>query len=170
MIWKRRKLLGKDFARRWWRGEDRTQGEDPRGTVIVESPDAAEAHAYWRFLREEGYEVAWCPGPDARPHRRCALVASGRCEVVERSDVVVSALGMGSPSARGVVSAIRQCHPSKPLIVQAPQPKLERWASLVGTNSEALSMPVTRSNLLEAVEFALAKPERKVERPAEERH
>lgn len=88
-FWKRR--LGRDHARSW----TMPTGASPRPQVLLETADGAEAHAAWRLLSEHGYDTMWCPGPSGRHIRECLLVRMGHCPLVDRADVIVSALDQG---------------------------------------------------------------------------
>ncbi len=154
-MWSRQKMLGQDVARRWAR---RAKGAEvvPGGArVLVEESDGAEAFAYWRLLTDNGYDVQWCPGPGGQPGSRCALVACGHCELVERADVVVSSLGIDNEPSRDVLASIRRVYPETPVIVQASKRELSRWASLFDGN-RILRTPVTGRALLDSVRDALA--------------
>ena len=155
-MWKRPKLLGRDFARRWnHRGKN--AGERPlRPRVLIEEPDVAEAFAYWRLLEGKGYAVSWCPGPTGLPPRQCPLVAFGHCDLVQCADVVVSSLPLHREVSRKVIAALRNVYPETPMVVQAPQQLLARWAPLFeGHSWEAMRMPVTSQTLLDSVQLAL---------------
>jgi hypothetical protein len=123
--------------------------------VLLEVPDGAEAFSYWRFLTDKGYEVEWCPGPEGPPARRCPLVTSGHCELVERADVVVSALGLDRETCRNVVETRGRLHPETPVVVQASRKDFARWGRLLEGN-RPLRTPVSRRSLLDSVEDALA--------------
>jgi hypothetical protein len=150
----RRKMLGKDLARRWVGPVVTETGEGRRSRILLEMTDGAEAVAYWRLLKENGYEVEWCPGPEGPPAQRCPLVTSGRCELVERADVVVSALGLDKESCRKVVAARGRLHPETPVVTQASRSDFARWANLV-EGDQPLPTPVCERALLRSLEDAL---------------
>jgi hypothetical protein len=124
--------------------------------VLLEVPDGAEAVAYWRLLTDNDYEVAWCPGPERVPARRCPLVASGRCELLEGADVVVSALGLNEESCRRVVEARGRLYPETPVVAQASRSDFAQWASLV-EGDHLMPTPVSGKALLQSVEDALTR-------------
>jgi hypothetical protein len=62
--------------------------EKGRLRVLVEHPDRAVLTGAVDILRDAGYDVATCVGPDGG--RRCPLVEFGRCSLVEDADVVVT--------------------------------------------------------------------------------
>jgi len=155
-MWRRRLLLGRDFARRWTH-RDRGAGAANRPRVLIEEPDVAEAFAYWHLLEDHGYAVSWCPGPAGPPPRRCPLVDLGHCDLVGCADVVVSSLPLQLHSSRQVIAALRYLHPATPMIVQAPRQQLEQWSPLLGSGaSGVMRMPVTGTTLLESVEQVLS--------------
>jgi hypothetical protein len=62
------------------------QSGKPR--VLVEHPDRKVLWEAARVLREAGYEVRICAGPD--DGERCPLTEFGSCRLVEEADVVVT--------------------------------------------------------------------------------
>jgi hypothetical protein len=61
--------------------------------VLVENPDIEGLDVRAAILREAGYEVAMCAGPQAggrRDRTTCPLVAGGSCTLVDHADVVVT--------------------------------------------------------------------------------
>jgi len=153
-----RNLLGTDFACRWEHLGRRAEGEHPRPRVLVEEPDVAGAYTYWRLLDNYGYEVSWCRGPRGLGPRACPLVACGRCELVERADVVVSSLGLRRQSSRQVVAALRRLHPDTPVVIEASQQMLARWEPMIEGHWGSVSIPANRRTLLDSVESALTQP------------
>jgi DNA-binding NtrC family response regulator len=153
-----RNLLGTDFTCRWKHLGRHAEGEHPRPRVLVEEPDVAGAYAYWRLLDNNGYEVSWCRGPKGLGPRPCPLVTCGRCELVERADVVVSSLGLHRESSRKVVAALRRLHPDTPVVIQASQQMFTRWAPLFEGHWGPVPIPANKRTLLDSVESALAKP------------
>ena len=152
-----RNPLGTDFACRWKHLGQRAEGELPRPQVLIEEPGVARAYSYWRLLDNNGYEVSWCRGPSGLGHRPCPLVAYGRCELIERADVVVSSLGLQRESSRKVVAAFRRLHPDRAVVIQASQQMFARWAPLFEGHWEPEAMPANKRTLLDSIESALAK-------------
>lgn len=62
-------------------------------------------------LRDDGYEVRQCAGPDR--DRRCPLLTGGRCRLAEEADRIISALPAGDEAAAAVAAAHRRRWPGK---------------------------------------------------------
>jgi len=150
--------LGTDLACRWKHLGLRTEAAHSRPRVLVEESEVARAYATWRLLDNNGCEASWCRGPRALSPRPCPLVVSGRCELVECADVVVSSLGLHRESSRMVVAALRRLHPEIPVVVQVPRQALARWAPMFEGHWGSVQIPATRRTLLDSVQSALAKP------------
>lgn len=120
--WKSKKL-GTDFARDW-RGEFAENVAAKGPTVLLETADGEEAVGLWRALGREGLRMQWCPGPDREADRRCTLVASGQCALLEQADVVVSHLDFTCSAARDTLAALRENQRENPsgahVVVAAP--------------------------------------------------
>jgi hypothetical protein len=121
-----------------------------RPRVLVENPDAAQLWAYAETLREDGYDVATCPGEHPDGSDRCPLIETGRCTLVEGADVVVTTCAIGrSDRLLEVLGLIG----SPPVVFEAPRPAFARWAELAG-DATLLPEPVTTRELLEAADRA----------------
>ncbi len=153
-MWNHR-WLGRDFARHWQPRGGAVGTGHTRPRVLIQEPDVVEAYASWRHLEENGYEVAWCPGPAGSRGRLCPLVTSGQCDLVLNADVVVTSLALDSKCSWDVVAAHRYLHPETPFIIEAPAEVLTLFAPLFEGEWGATRMPVTNRALLDAVEFAL---------------
>ncbi len=93
--------------------------------VLIEDADLESGLATAWALRDAGYAVAICRGPE--PDEFCPLVGPHDCALVVGADVVVSGLG---PEIDG---AVRRRHPGK-LVVAPGTP-----AGVVAAVGEALS-------------------------------
>ena len=121
--------------------------------VLIEESDYAKQVALERILRERGYAVLGCGGPEATDDR-CALVENHECGAVEGADVVVHALRSHDPRNREVLRSIRERYPDTPVVVEAPRPLVEREpADFDGCI--VVYQPVTADSLVAAVESAL---------------
>ena len=97
--------------------------ERPR--VLIEDPDLESGLAAASALRQAGYTVAICRGPE--PDEYCPLVGADDCALVIGADVVISGVG---PE---VEQAVRARHPGKPVLSpSAPE-------TLVAAVGEALA-------------------------------
>lgn len=127
--------------------------DDSRARVLIEATDFAKKTALAGFLREHGYSVSTCGGPEATDDR-CALVECDRCDGVARADVVVHAMGRHDPRNREVLATILARHPDTPVVVEAPSPLVERhpddYAECV-----VVPQPASSASVLEAVESVL---------------
>ncbi len=89
-----------------------------RPRVLIEDPDLESGLATAWALRQAGYTVAICRGPE--PDEFCPLAGSDDCALVIGADVVVSGVG---PE---VEEAVRRRHPGKPVVApDAPQALVE---------------------------------------------
>lgn len=79
-----------------------------RPRVLVEDPDLESGLAAAWALRQAGYTVAICRGPE--PDEYCPLVGTDDCVLVLGADVVVSGVGPD------VEEAVRRRHPGKPVV------------------------------------------------------
>ena len=125
--WKR--SLGRDHARAWGQRADDVTPLRPK--VLLESPDGAEAHSAWSLLARHGYDTMWCPGPTGR--RECALVEKGRCPLVDRADVIVSALDQSDPRCSEVAQRLDEVASGLsspiPTVVVTPRSTVDEVAS-----------------------------------------
>jgi hypothetical protein len=97
--------------------------ERPR--VLVEDPDLDQGLATAWTLRQAGYTVAICRGPE--PDEYCPLVGADDCALVIGADVIVCGIG---PE---IEEAVRKRHPDKPVV--AP----ERAGDIVAAVEQALA-------------------------------
>jgi len=92
-----------------------------RPRVLIEHPQPGTALELAAAMREAGWTVGICRGPDANADHatRCPLHRLEPCVAVEGADLVVSALDFEAEDARGVVRGLRTRYPSTPLVVTA---------------------------------------------------
>ncbi|GJM37711.1 MAG: hypothetical protein DHS20C19_10780 [Acidimicrobiales bacterium] len=122
--------------------------------VLIEETDFAKQEAVKRILRDRGYEVAACGGPEATDDR-CALVAHDQCDAVARADVVVHSMRPQDPRNREVLTNIIESYPDVPVIVEAPRPYVERQPEDF-VDCAVIYQPMTARTLIEVVEKVLA--------------
>jgi len=127
--------------------------------VLIENPDLGIGYSAERLLIREGYDVAVCEGPDRRQGRRCPLVETGECELAAHADVIVHSLNPDRPEHEEVLWALRECCPGASIVVEVPEPTVERHRELLGGCS-VLAWPATRASLTNAVETAITEARR----------
>jgi ribosome-associated translation inhibitor RaiA len=132
-----------------WRGPD-----GPR--VLFENADLGVGYALERLLIERGYATAVCEGPDCRHSRRCALVETGRCDLVSNADVIVHSLDLDRWDQGEVLQALRGCYPAARTVVEISEPSVARHRELL-EGCTLLPFPATRSSLTSAVEASLGR-------------
>ena len=133
-------------------GAWRARSDRPR--VLIETHDPAVGHAFQSFLMEQGFEVAYCTGPDERVGR-CPLVHDGVCARAGEADVVFTSVQPNDEEQLEVVAGLRRHFPDTPLVVELPLPKGELVAPLP-EGCEVVRKPVTRDGLLIALRRVLA--------------
>ena len=122
--------------------------------VLIEHPDESTGLALASILRQAGYAVAVCPGPEHAEH--CPLTGPEGCAVAHGADVVVSSLGVERPEAREVLQALRMRRPGTPLIVEVPPGDNAEWQDLLA-GCDLIVSPVVPDELVACVRAALAK-------------
>jgi len=149
-------MLGSDRATGWGvspdTGPELAGGRQRR--VLLEMPDFAEAWASSKLLGRAGFEVAWCPGPDDSPGRRCPLVGTGSCPLVEDADAIVSTLRLDEGPSRQVLEALGRRHSTPPVIVPCTRHQAEHWPPAL-EGLQPLTLPVTPTKLLTTLDAAL---------------
>ena len=124
--------------------------------VMIEATDFAKQAALANILKDRGYAVLTCNGPEASDDR-CALVAFDQCDGIARADVVVHSMRRHDPRNREVLAKILERYPDTPVVVEVPRPLAEAhpddYAECI-----VVHQPLTRSSLLAAVELALGGP------------
>jgi hypothetical protein len=97
--------------------------------VLVEHPDRATGLALATALRQRGYTVAVCPGPESS--EPCPLAGHEGCAVAHDADAVFFSLGLGSPATREILQALKTSFPSTPIFVEATPGEVIEWEELV---------------------------------------
>ncbi len=126
----------------------------PGPRVLIEHPDEAVGLTYASVLRQAGYAVAVCPGPEQS--EICPLAGPEECAVAHGADVVVSSLGVERPEAREVLEALRRRCPDTALVVEVAPGQEAEWHDLL-RECELVVSPVAPEELLDRVREALAK-------------
>ena len=121
--------------------------------VLIEHPDEAVGLRFASILRQAGYAVAVCPGPEQS--EQCPLAGAEGCAVAHGADVVVSSLGLERPEAREVLQSLQARCPETALVVEvAPGQEAELHDLLAGC--DLLDSPVVPEQLVASVRRALA--------------
>jgi CheY-like chemotaxis protein len=121
--------------------------------VLIEHPDEVVGLRFASVLRQAGYVVAVCPGPEQS--EQCPLAGPEGCAVAHGADVVVSSLGLERPEAREVLQSLQARCPETALVVEvAPGQEAELQDLLVGC--DLLDSPVVPERLVASVRRALA--------------
>ncbi len=130
----------------------------PRSTkprVLVENPDRAELLAHATILRDAGYDVAICTGPDMGRGGKacgCPLLEGESCKLVDGADVVVSTSSLNGSDD---ILAALQAEGSLPVVFEVSPPDLDRYGE-AAPSASLLPQPVTAKSLLDAVSDATA--------------
>jgi DNA-binding response OmpR family regulator len=124
----------------------------PAPRVLVEHQDETTGLALASGLREAGYAVAVCPGPEHS--ERCPLAEPEGCSVAHGADVIVSSLGLERPEARGVLAALRMRCGDTPVIVEVTAAQQAEYEALL-EGCDLVPSPVSPEQLVTAVEAAL---------------
>ena len=122
--------------------------------VLIEHPDESAGLALASILRQAGYAVAVCPGPEQS--ERCPLTGPEGCAIAHGADVVVSSLGLERPEAREVLEALRLRCSGTPLIVVTPPGDRPRQQDLP-EGCDLIASPVVPEQLVACVRDALAR-------------
>ena len=121
--------------------------------VLIEYEDYGVAFAAERLLDRHGYSVAVCGGPKHLRGRRCPLVTSGECSLVDRADVVVHGLDLECGANRAVLETIRRTRPERRVVVEAAESARVDSRQLLD-GCEVVSFPMHSNALVQAVERA----------------
>lgn len=130
----------------------------PHGTsgprALVECENPAIQDGLTRVLREHGYTVAVCEGPQARAARTCSLVVDGACGLVDGADVVVHALDATESAHQTILSSIREHVPETPVVVEVGPTDVDAQSADVVAGCEQVRYPIDRQALIDAVDRA----------------
>jgi DNA-binding NarL/FixJ family response regulator len=129
----------------------------PGPRVLIEHPDETAGLALASSLRQAGFAVAICPGPEQAD--RCPLTGPEGCAAAHGADAVVSSLGLGRPQAREVVESLRRRYPQIALIVVVAAGQEAAWPDLLD-GCQIVSAPARPEQLVSAVQQALASNQR----------
>ncbi|HEY5520304.1 MAG TPA: hypothetical protein VIK08_06575 [Candidatus Limnocylindrales bacterium] len=124
-----------------------------RAVVVSKDPRLAEQHA--QALRDAGYQVELCGGPQQEP---CPVLGGLPCPLADRADVLVYdawAVG-GTIPARRLVAEVRETYPDLPIVLTSVDESLE-WVETEGPHRVTpLEGHPSPTELQAAVQAALA--------------
>lgn len=118
MAWHRRDTAARAGSPPSWPDE---HSEGAR-RVLVEHPEPAARELIARGLRERGYAVVACGGPDGHGDTatdRCPVLHGEPCPGVDGADVVVSSLNLSGQRERTIVRTIAADPASPPVFLEA---------------------------------------------------
>lgn len=122
--------------------------------VLVAEPGVWGRRVTEETLRDAGYDVVGCGGPAELPDRQCPLVESGECPLVRDANVVVLNLAWEKAWARSVLQALRERHPSTPVVAEALLADLCLYGPLF-EGCQVGVIPTGAKRLVELVQAAL---------------
>ena len=124
-----------------------------RAVVVSKDPRLAEQHA--QALRDAGYQVELCGGPQQEP---CPVLGGLPCPLADRADVLVYdawAVG-GTMQARQLVAEVRETYPDLPIVLTSVDQSLD-WVETEGPHRvTAVVSDPSPTELRAAVQAALA--------------
>jgi DNA-binding response OmpR family regulator len=124
-----------------------------RAVVVNKDPRLAEQHA--QALRDAGYQVELCGGPQQEP---CPVLGGLPCPLADRADVLVYdawAIG-GTIPARRLVAEVRETYPDLPIVLTSVDESLD-WVETEGPHRVTpLEGHPSPTELQAAVQAALA--------------
>lgn len=121
--------------------------------VVNADPEVAIKHA--RTLRQAGYAVELCAGPD---HRTCPLLGDLPCQLVDRADILIyDAWVMDGPEGtRQLIADVRDTYPDLPIVLTSVDERVD-WVETEGPHRVTpLGSDFSPEQLRSAVETALA--------------
>lgn len=104
-------IVAGEMASRTTRNAEPWRWSGPR--VVIEHPDEEEGLRLAGALRDAGFAVAVCSGPDEATG--CPLAGPGECAIARDADAIVSYLE--AEVSPDVLAALRARCPSVPLII-----------------------------------------------------
>jgi hypothetical protein len=127
-----------------------------KGRVVIEASEPILGHVSAGILRDGGYTVELCGGPDHLTPRRCPLLAGAACRLLSKADAVIFCLPLGRPKNRAVLRVMAISYPRVGVCVIAPPTGgLPSRGLLRGR--ELVPRSLKQEQLLESVEAAIAR-------------
>jgi hypothetical protein len=127
-----RALSTRREAARFWRSKD---GEPAARRVLLVGPSGNEERTNETLLREAGYDVRSCAGPDGMlesfPYGGCLILNDEQCPLASGADAIVFGLELDNGAARSVLRGYRRLHPNTPVCVRTSDRESEWYAHLL---------------------------------------
>ncbi len=127
-----------------------------KGRVAIEASEPILGHASASILRDGGYTVELCRGPDHLTPRRCPLLVGDACRLLSKADAVIFCLPLGRPKNRAVLRVLAISYPRVGVCVIAPPTGGLAGRGLL-RGRELVPRSLKREKLLESVEAAIAR-------------
>jgi len=124
-----------------------------KGRVVIEASEPILGHVSADILRDGGYKVELCGGPD---HLRCPLLAGDACRLLSKADAVIFCLPLGRPKNRAVLRVMAISYPRVGVCMIAPPAGGLAGRGLL-CGRELVPRSLEREQLLESVEAAIAR-------------
>jgi two-component SAPR family response regulator len=129
-------------------------GQSGAPRVLIEDHDGAYSWARARQLREAGFEVAVCEGPDPAQAVDCTLLRDGRCDLAAQADVILCDI-TARHGGFEVLAALQDLAGDTPILRECSHRERARDAGhLDGVT--VVPLPATRSKLVSTIESVLA--------------
>lgn len=119
--------------------------------VLIENGNARARTAQAELLRDRGFVVFECGGPDPLGDG-CPLLQGEVCDLVEGADLVLHDLDLDDPQHASVFDQLRARYPDLPVVLELQTSKIRRHANrLAGCTVIA---PFDADHLVHAIEDA----------------
>jgi hypothetical protein len=147
----------REAARSW-----RPQNGEPAGPagrkVLLVGRSSTEGRENERLLREAGYDVRSCAGPEGAtesfPYGGCLILNDEQCPLAARADAIVFGMELDSGAARSVLRGYRRIHPGTPVCVRTSDRESEWYARLL--RDVRVDHGQSKEDIVAAVEHAVA--------------
>ena len=119
--------------------------------VLIENSNPRARAAQAELLRDRGFVVTECGGPEPRGDG-CPLLDGGGCDLVEDADLVLHNLDLDDPRHATVFDRLRAAYPDRSVVLELATSRIRRHARrLTGCTVIA---PIDADHLVRAVEDA----------------
>ena len=127
--------------------------------VLVEEDDAATRHAMVTTLRAAGFDTVGCGGPDDHGNHPCPLEIGEGCTAAVEADVIFFSFRLAEQRNRLILKKIRRVNPRTPIVVEIPEPQINRYQDVLN-GTTLVHSPLPRQSLTKAVLDAWNGPDR----------